>query len=1027
MFQQEYKLLENRCRLFINRTLKDRFFATIPLTARFGHTVDPVPYKDRLRLDYKPIAEGADWGNAWESAWFHFTASVPAEWRGKELAVALNLSGEALIFDDKGVPFYALTGNSVFNTWYYKDLFFVPETMVKNGQAEFWAEVAANSLFGIQLDEDPHSLDLDLTGKFPGKVLEMRLGLFNREAWLLRLEFEVIYALFGQMKNTDYRYRQLLHTMNAAIDAYGDDARNAAKARAVLKPQLELPATASALSVAAVGHAHIDVGWLWPVRESIRKAARTFSSQLELIKQYPGYIFGASQPQLYAFVRDHYPELFAKIKAAVADGTWELQGGMWVEADCNIIGGEAMIRQFVHGKNFFMDEFGVDVRNLWLPDVFGYSAALPQIIRKAGCEYFLTQKISWSQYNTFPHHTFVWRGIDGSEVLTHFPPEDTYNAFVTPAELVPAQNKYAQADVVNEFASLFGLGDGGGGPAEAFLERAKLVKNLEGCPKLNFSKTSDFFERINPSRDKFPKWDGELYLEMHRGTLTTQARTKRNNRKLEELLVTAEFMWSCLDLSQYPAKELDAQWKILLLNQFHDIIPGSSIRKVYEVTEAEHASAIAVCTQLIERAAEAMSVADPNAAMLVNTLSDPYRGTVKLPAAWADAEVRDQNGLVIPTQYDGETLLALVDLPGSGITTLRRGKAATAAAVRPQTKPVLENELIRYTFNQRGELVSAFDKCVGRELIEPGQTGNLLQLFVDRPNNFDAWDVDSFYKDGVVTDIESATVSDIFAGPVESSLKLDFIIGQSRIDQKVTLRAKSKRLDFVTHVDWHETRKLLQVRFAAKINATEGNYDIQYGYLRRALHENTSWDMAKFEVPARRYVDISERNYGVALLNDCKYGCRAEHNGLHLSLLRSPLYPDPTADRGDQYFTYSYLPHEHDLIDSTVMAESAMLNRLPVVIAGRAANKTAPFSVESATVGLEVVKRAEKSDRLVIRLAERSGNAAGAVLRTTLAKDLLMVETNLMEWTSEQEFRFAGGELHLQLKPFEIKTLIVAK
>ncbi len=1027
MFQQEYKLLENRCQLFLKRTAKDRFFATVPLTARFGHSVDPVPYSKRASLSYRPIVEGEDWGAAWESAWFHFTAEIPAEWRNGEVAVALNLSGEVQIFDEKGVPFYAVTGNSVFNTWYHKDLFFVPQSMIKNGQVEFWGEAAANSLFGIQLDEDPHSLDLDLTGKFPGKVLEMRLGLFNREAWLLRLEFEVLYGLFSQTSPNDYRNRQLLHVMNAAIDVYSDDARNAAKARAVLKPQLDLPANASALSVAGVGHAHIDVGWLWPVRESIRKAARTFSSQLELIKQYPGYIFGASQPQLYAFVRDHYPELYSKIKAAVADGSWELQGGMWVEADCNITGGESIIRQFVHGKNFFMDEFGVDVRNLWLPDVFGYAAALPQIIRKAGCDYFLTQKISWSQYNTFPHHTFVWRGIDGSEVLTHFPPENNYNAFVTPVELVPAQNRYAQADVVNEFASLFGIGDGGGGPAEAFLERAKLVKNLEGCPKFSFSKTADFFERINQARDQFPKWDGELYLEMHRGTLTTQARTKRNNRKLEELLVATEFMWSCLNLSEYPAKELDAQWKILLLNQFHDIIPGSSIRKVYEVTEAEHAAAIKVCGQLIDRAAEAMSVKDDHAAMLVNTLSVAYNGTVKLPAAWADAEVKDQSGKTVPTQFDGETLLALVDLPGSSVITLRRGKAATAAAVRPQKQPVLENELVRYTFSDRGELISAFDKAVGRELIADGEAGNRLQLFVDRPNNFDAWDVDSFYKNGNVTGVESVTVSDIVTGPVESSLKIDAVIGQSRIGQKVTLRANSKRLDFVTHVDWHETRKLLQVRFPAEISATEGTYDIQYGYLRRALHENTSWDMAKFEVPARRYIDISERNYGAALLNDCKYGCRAERNALRLSLLRSPLYPDPTADRGDQYFTYSYLPHEHDLLASTVMAESAMLNRPPVVVAGRAASVQAPFAVESASVSLEVVKRAEKSDRLVIRLAETSGNPGSAVVRTTLAADLAMVETNLMEWTSQEEFRFTDGALKLQLKPFEIKTLMVKK
>ncbi len=757
----------------------------------------------------------------------------------------------------------------------------------------------------------------------------------------------------------------------------------------------------------------------------MRKAARTFSSQLELIKKYPGYVFGASQPQLYAFVRDYYPELYAKIKAAVAEGSWELQGGMWVEADCNITGGESLVRQFVHGKNFFMDEFGVDVRNLWLPDVFGYSAALPQIIRKSGCDYFLTQKISWSQFNLFPHHTFIWRGIDGSDILTHFPPENNYNAFVNPVELVPAQNRYAQADILPEFVSLFGLGDGGGGPSEAHLERAKRLHNLEGCPKINFDKTSNFFERIAPYRDQLPGWDGELYLEMHRGTLTTQARTKRNNRHLEQLLVTVEFLASMDDLAAYPIQELDAAWKKLLINQFHDIIPGSSIGKVYEVTEQEHAETIAWCEEYIQKVLPSLSQADDNAIMIINTLPDAGSTVVELPSSWQNFAVKTAAGEPIKTQLEDGKLTALVQVDSSSVLTLVRGDALATTQVSKRLEAVLENELIRYEFNTQGELVSAFDKVVGREVIGSGNAGNVFRLFVDRPNDYDAWDVDVFYQDGIQQGITSAKVSEVTVGEVESSLKLNFTIGNSTIAQTVKLRAGSKRLDFVTEVDWHENRQLLRVEFPAQINANDATYEIQYGFVSRPLHENTSWDMAKFEVPAQRYFDISERNYGVALLNDGKYGCRAKRNMLELSLLRAPLYPDPNADRGMQYFTYSYLPHEGDLIDSCVMAEAALLNRPVIVAPGRKPQVQAPFCISSGSIALEVVKRAEKSERLVIRLAERSGQSATATLRTSIAPELVMNETNLIEWSNEAEYQFKDGELSLTLKPFEIKTLIV--
>ena len=372
-------------------------------------------------------------------------------------------------------------------------------------------------------------------------------------------------------------------------------------------------------------------GWLWPVRESIRKCARTFSSQIALIEEYPEYIFGASSAQHYAFVKEHYPALYEKIKQAVAAGRWEIQGGMWVEADCNLISGESMIRQFLHGKNFFKDEFGVDVRNLWIPDVFGYSAALPQIIRKAGCEYFLTQKLSWCQFNRFPYQSFLWKGIDNSEVLTHFPPEDTYNSAVRPQQLMEAQTRYTEGDTLSDFMSLYGIGDGGGGPAPEYIERGKRLAALDGCPHYKFGRADRFFEIINEKRAELPVWKGELYLELHRGTLTTQARTKRGNRKCEQMLAQTEFLCSMLPAAHYPAKELDRAWKLLLLNQFHDIIPGSSIGMVYETTQKQHAEILVLCESLMKRATDELFPKVDGSATILNSLSCGVTALVELP------------------------------------------------------------------------------------------------------------------------------------------------------------------------------------------------------------------------------------------------------------------------------------------------------------------------------------------------------------------------------------------------------------
>lgn len=1024
MLNEEIPLYESRCERFLEQIAHDWQGELVVFQAEFGLSDAPVAYCDRLKLEYKPIREGGQWGGTWQSAWFHLSADLPERWRGRELAARLFFSGEALIFDEKGVPEWSLTGQTVMDPHFEKIFYPVPAERIHDGKLELWVEAAANSLFGAEKILDIN--DNSMTYAYPGLVHSMRVGLFNREAWELLYDFKALFSLYRSLPEKDYRRRSLLDVLNRAVDLYGDDPAEAVAARQVLAPELARPAVSSAVEVTAVGHGHLDVGWLWPVRETVRKTARTFASQLKLIELYPEYIFGASQPQIYAFVKEHYPELYEKVKAAVKAGRWELQGGMWVEADCNLTSGESLVRQFLHGKNFFMDEFGVDVQTLWLPDVFGYAATLPQITRKALCRYFLTQKISWNQYNRFPYHSFVWEGIDGTEVLTHFPPEDSYNSKCTPEQIRYGQENCTESAVAPMMMSLCGIGDGGGGPSEQHLQMAVRVRDLEGCPRYRFGTSQEFFQKLEPAQPRLPRWRGELYLEMHRGTLTTQARTKRNNRKLEQALSQLEFTASCLPLDEYPVRELDALWKTLLLNQFHDILPGSSIREVYETTEKEHADALAKTARLLAERLPRLGAPDPESILAVNSL--PYSGSavVAVPADWE--AVRGPDGGVTQVQHSGEDARAVVRLPASSVCTLRKASAAKlhegteVAAVADGGGVTLENPLVRYEFNSAGELIRANDKDAGRETIVPGSKGNVFRLVYDAPVTYDAWDVDPvIVGEAKSWRVENAKIAGLFSGPAEAGFTLTLTIGDSSVTQKIVLRADSKRLDFITRADWYQRHRLLQVCFPADVFADRFSCEIQYGVLSRPLNANTSWEKAKYEVPGQRFADLSEPDYGVALLNDCKYGYSAFPGELRLSLLRSPEWPDPQADQGEQDFTFSYLPHKGALADSPVMAEAAWLNRPPLLLAGHSAVRKAPFRLEGAHVALEVVKKAEKGDFHVLRLVETAGRRSRCRLFTELPQRLL-AETDLLEWGRGAEMEFPPDGVELTLKPYEIRT-----
>ena len=1000
------------------RIHRDYIIESIPFEVTLGVSDERLPFARRHEAERRPIREGEQWGCEWQTGWFHLQGIVPARWAGGWVVAWLEIESEGLIYDPAGFALQGITDGSVFDPQASRsvlDLF----PQAKGGESvELWLEGAVNSatpLGWAGTDVTVRTTDPARFGRQNASVKTLRLACVNRDHWDLRGDLDVVRSLIseGALPKTSVRRARLIRAASEAVALLAREPKNYIAARACLAAELAKPAHASDIPVHAVGHAHIDTAWLWPMAESKRKVARTFASQLALIEKYPGYIFGASTPLHYAWLKESHPDLYARVKAAVAAGRWELQGGMWVEADCNVPDGESLIRQFIHGKNFFRDEFGVDVDNLWIPDVFGYSASLPQMMALAGCHTFLTQKISWSQYNVFPYHTFWWQGIDGTRVLTHFPPENTYNSNLQPADLIAAQQRFKEKSFAPAMMSLFGIGDGGGGPREDMLERGLRMRDLEGSPPVQFGSAREFFNTLRGVSDQFETWVGELYLELHRGTLTSQALIKKNNRRLEQRLNCLEKLFS-LRLADYPIGPLDAIWKEMLTLQFHDIIPGSSINIVNREAHAAHERLLADCDTLLCDFSEKLPISEGHT--YFNSLSLPWSGAIVLPVEFA-GRIALADGHPLPTQVeaDGATVV-LVTIPAHGSLTLAPGSEPASLCISGDGH-TLENDLVRYVFDAEGRLLEALDHAVGRNLLRG--PGNLLNLYHDRPVAWDAWDVDRFYRDEKIA-TAVCTVENLGGGPVRRRLRLRSHIGDSDLCQTVVLTAGSRRLDFETHITWRECHRMLRVAFPAAVQTERAAAEIQAGYVFRPTHTNTSWDMARFEVAAQRWVDVSEHGAGLALLNDCKYGHRLIDNVLDLNLLRAPMFPDPDADLGEHDFTYSLLPHAGDLIGSDVFVEARRLNQAPLALPGRTLPGPLAAHISGVGVELSVLKRAEKSAELVIRLVEIRGCRCTAML--TLATPGRLVACDLLEWHDQSEATAVGSEHRIEFSPFQIRT-----
>lgn len=873
------------------------------------------------------------------------------------------------------------------------------------------------------------------------QIKQAGIGYLNHNAnklyYLLRMGAETLPCL-SEDSTERTALMQALNRAVALLD-FADDSLFQTVDASLEQLENELAAISkkSDVTVHTIGHTHIDVAWLWRLKHTREKAQRSFSTVLKLMNEYDEYLFLQSQPQLYHYIKDDCPALYEQMKLRIKEGRWEADGGMWLEADCNVISGESMVRQFVHGITFLKEEFGVDCKYLWLPDVFGYSWALPQIMKLCGLDSFMTTKISWNQYNSIPNDLFYWRGIDGSEIMTYFiqTPEpgrvdkrmSTYNGVLTPYTVSGAWKRFKNKELTNDLLISYGYGDGGGGVNREMLECRRALDAMPGLPHVKTTRADEFFQKVHSDLAKtdsyIPVWDGELYLEYHRGTYTTQANNKKHNRKLEFALCEIEWMSSMALLNGgcYDKAAMDEAWKVLLCHQFHDIIPGSSIREVYEDSDKAYAKIQATVDSCKSKLAEHLIKPSADKWSILDFGSFAHDELVLIPEA-RGGKFTDDAGNVLESQKADNGTLVLTKTGALSQTVLQftPDTAAVAASAfnYDEQQHHLTTPFYQVTFHADGSGInSIFDVTAKREVLQG--KGNILRVYEDKPLGNDAWDIDLFYLEKY-EDIKAVSTVLAECGNLRCIIQNRYKYRNSIIEQDVVFYSHTQRIDFITRVEWAEERRLLRTLFETNIRSTKATYDIQYGYVERPTHWNTSWDVARFEVCGHKWADISEANYGVSLLNDCKYGYSVHDGVMGMSLLRSPKHPDTHADMGTHSFTYSLYPHMHGLIDGGTIEEGVALNQPPVVLSGVSAYANKQLvRVDSSAVIIDAVKPAEDNDGFVVRLHECRGGRC----EINLTSDLQITgyaESNLLEAYTE---RTSGSEVAITLKPFEIKNI----
>lgn len=988
--------------------------------------------------EWKPFGKNDFWGEREQYCRFKQTVTIPGEYDGK-----------TVVYDITPYPHDSWTSNAEQFIVYLNGK--MVQAIDHNHTYIFLGDPAkAGETFDIVLSA--YCDDWSYRGPIQ---LRGALKVLDKELRNLYFDFAVPWETAHSYGADDLPRIEIIRHLNAAanllelstadFDVFKNSVREAA---AYLKANIYGKSFDAVTS--AIGHTHIDTAWLWRLKQTRQKAGRSFATVINLMKEYPEYKFMSSQPQLYEFVKQDYPELYEKIKAAVSRGQWEPEGGMWVEADTNVISGESLVRQILVGKRFFRREFGKDNRILWLPDVFGYSGALPQIMKLSGIEYFMTTKISWCEYNKFPFDTFNWKGINGTKILSHFIPSmscsddgwtTTYNAHLRPDLVIGGWRRYSNKNLNNNVLMSFGHGDGGGGPTRGQLECGiRMAKGVPGCPEVKMEFSRDFFDRLKndvSGNPYLPEWAGELYLEFHRGTLTSQSRNKRFNRKSEYLYHDIETLAETahiLGTGEYPAEKLLEGWKIILTNQFHDIIPGSSIAAVYEDSKEEYLKILSEGGEMAKQAARsvAMKAATEGCSFVVeNTLGFKRSEVVITDMPYENTVVYDLDGTVLPSQktFDGRLAFLAKNVPSKGFKVFKLEE--NVASVKPDYCADIsgaENEYFKFDFDSDMNIASLYHKETGRFVAPEGETLGRLYAFEDRPHSDEAWDIKCYYgeKYQVINDVQSKEV--VERGPVRTVVKIVRKYNLSTITQYYIFYPHTARIDIVYDVDWQERQVLLKGDYPVDVNADRATFDIQFGNLQRTTHRNTTWDYAQFEVCGHKWADLSDNGFGLSVLSDCKYGWSVKDGRIMPSMLRSQERPNHLQDRERHTFTYALYPHSGAVCSSDVVHEAYSLNVPLYCVNTEQSNKGlgtefSLVSADKANVIIETLKKAEDSDALIVRMYETWNKHTPC--EVSFGVDIKEVyECNLMEEDCSP-VASDGNTVNLVFKPFEIKTLKV--
>lgn len=1000
---------EDRLRVFLQVLEKQACLSRVPLT---GFVWKPCGYKTGNELppidgSFLPFADTARWGGEKDAhAWFYKRVEIPPELRGKNLELQIGTQME---------------GWDAINPQF---LVYV-DGVLTQGIDENHREVFLDDA------KDAYELYVYAYGGKEAHLLEFHaaLLLFDEEIRRLYYSLCVPYEATLLLDPNEKAYADIQTRVEQAVNMVDLREPHSPQSRASVQKALqyletafaEIPAGDSGVQAICIGHTHIDVAWLWTLQQTREKVLRSFSTVLAFMKKYPEYKFMSSQAQLYKYLKEESPQLYAEVKEMVRQGRWEVEGAMWVEADCNLSSGESLVRQILYGKQFFKSEFGVDSKVLWLPDVFGYCAALPQILQKSGVETFVTSKIGWNETNQMPYDTFWWSGIDGTQIFTFFMTAQdrvrgkkpacnvTYNAKLNPCQLMGAWDRYQQKQLQNEVLVTFGYGDGGGGPTRRDLEYyERLQHGLPAVPKAKMEFAGEMLHRVRQKaleNPKTPRWQGELYLEYHRGTYTSQAQNKRMNRKSEFLLEKAETLSVAAKLlaeRPYPEAVLHDAWETVLLNQFHDIIPGSSIHEVYVESAKQYAA--------LQQDAETI-VQDSLQSIFRRVQTD---GGI---AVWNPNSFTADGSVCV----DGQTVFVR-DIPAKGYKVVPM--PAVRGAVRVSGN-VLENDFFRAELDASGAFTRLYDKRSCREVLTEGACGNVLTAYADYPRAYDNWEISNYYREQAWQLSETAEIVPITDGARAGvSVKKTFM--HSEIRQNIWLYDEIARIDFETEIDWKESHLLLKTAFPVAVNADKATYEIQFGTVERPTHRNTSWDAAKFEVCAHKFADFSEYGYGVSLLNDCKYGHDIHDGVMQLTLLKSGTYPDEQADKCLHRFTYSLYPHSGDYREAGTQQQAYLLNQPLFACRLPAQNGDLPecyslLTVEAPNVFAETVKEAEDGTGVVVRLYE-AHNRRGTVTLTTGFDFQKATLCDLLE-NPQQALKTEGRSVTVPIKPFEILTV----